>query len=134
LRKELLEGTDMAEETTSTNPVGLDKDAKMWAMFCHLAAFAGYLIPLGNIIGPLIVWQIKKEMPFVDANGKKALNWQITVMIAALICIPLVFACGIGAILLIVVGLANLILIVIAALKANNGEDYNYPWSLKLIK
>jgi uncharacterized protein len=127
----------MAEETGSVGqqaPGGLDKDAKMWAMFCHLAALAGYIIPFGNIIGPLVVWQIKKDIPFADANGKKAVNWQITVIIAALICIPLVFACGIGAILLIVVGLANLICVVIAAIKTNNGEDYKYPWSFNFIK
>jgi uncharacterized protein len=111
-----------------------NKDARLWGMFCHLSALVGYIIPFGSIIGPLIIWQIKKEMPFVDANGKKALNWQITVIIAVLVCIPLIFVCGIGAVLIGILGLLDLIFVVIAAIKTNNGEDYKYPWSLNLVK
>jgi uncharacterized Tic20 family protein len=129
----------MAENTAGTGQQAqgeLSKDAKMWGMLCHLSALAGLIgIPLGNILGPLIVWLIKKnDFPYVDVNGKKALNWQITMMIAAAICIPLVFACGIGVVLLIGLGIADLVFIIIASIKTNNGEDYKYPWSFNFIK
>ena len=66
-------------------------EEKQWALFAHLSALIGYIIPFGSIIGPLVIWQIKKnEMPFVDDQGKEALNFQITVAIIAIICLVLV--------------------------------------------
>ena len=65
-------------------PGSSESQARTWNMFCHLSALAGYIgVPFGNVIGPLIVWQIKKnEIPSVDAHGKAALNFQITVLLA----------------------------------------------------
>jgi len=109
-------------------------DEKTWGMLAHLAALAGFIIPFGNIVGPLIVWLVKKEtMPFVEEQGKESLNFQITVFIAILICIPLMFVL-IGFVLMFVVAIAWLVLSIIAGLKAQAGEDYRYPWALRLIK
>ena len=93
-------------------------------MLCHLLG-----IPLG-FVGPLIIWMIKKdEMPFVNDQGKESLNFQLTVLIAAmLIGIP---TCGVGA---IVIGLAALVFCIIATIKANNGEYYRYPLTLRMVK
>lgn len=112
-----------------------EKEARTWAMFCHLAALAGYTsIPFANVIGQLIVWLIKKdEYPLVDREGKKALNFQITVAIAAAICIALVFVV-IGIFLLAALGIVNLVFIILASIKTNNGETFEYPWSIKFIK
>ena len=98
-------------------------------------ALAGFLIPFGNIFGPLIVWLIKRaEMPMVERHGKEALNFQITVSIAVLICIPLMFVL-IGIPLLFIVGIGALILTIMAAVKVSNGEfDYRYPFALRLLK
>ncbi|HSV27005.1 MAG TPA: DUF4870 domain-containing protein [Sedimentisphaerales bacterium] len=124
-----------SEYTGQQASEGLDKDTKMWGMLCHLLALAGYVVPFGNIIGPLVIWLIKKqEFPFVDSNGKKSLNWQITLTIAMFICIPLIFLCGIGAILMVALGVLNLVLVIIASVRTNNGEDYRYPWSISFIK
>ncbi len=111
------------------------KEAQNWAMICHLSALAGFLIPFGNILGPLLVWLIKRgEMPLVDVHGKEALNFQITVTIAFAICIPLVFVL-IGIPLMFVVGLAALIMTIMAAVKISNGNlDYKYPFALRLLK
>lgn len=103
-------------------------------MLCHLSALAGYIIPLGSVIGPLVVWQMKKaEMPVVDDQGKEALNFQLTVLIAVLISIVLMFVV-IGIFLLFAIGIADLVLVIIAALKANKGELYRYPFSIKFVK
>lgn len=103
-------------------------------MFCHLSALAGFIIPFGNIIGPLILWQMKKaESAFIDDQGKEALNFQITIGIAALICLVLIFVL-IGAFLLPLVGIVALIFTIIGAIKANEGVTYRYPFAIRLVK
>jgi uncharacterized Tic20 family protein len=111
------------------------QDEKMWAMFCHLAALAMYLpIPFGNILGPLIVWLIKKdEFPFVEDQGRESLNFQISIGIYFLACIPLIFVV-IGIPLIIGLGIFNLVMIIISSISANKGETYRYPLNLRLIK
>ncbi|MDY0206108.1 MAG: DUF4870 domain-containing protein [Pseudomonas sp.] len=112
----------------------LSKDAKQWAMLTHLAAFAAFLIPFGNIIGPLLVWQLKKDLgSFVEQNGKEALNFQITIAIIGLVCTMLMFAL-VGFLLLPVLGLYWLILTIIAGVKANDGVAYRYPLTIRFIK
>jgi uncharacterized Tic20 family protein len=103
-------------------------------MFCHFAAFLGLVFPFGNLLGPLIVWQIKKDFdPFVDAQGKEALNFQISVALAAVVCFILMVVV-IGFPLLMLLGLAALVLTIIAGIKANEGQSYRYPFSWRLIK
>ena len=83
------------------------QEARQWAMFCHFAAFLGLVFPFGNLLGPLIVWQIKKDFdPFVDAQGKEALNFQISVALAAVVCFILMVVV-IGFPLLMLLGLAG---------------------------
>ena len=122
-------------------PANPDSQARMWNMWCHLSALAGFVVPLGFVIGPLLVWQIKKnEFPSVDYHGKMALNFQITVAIAifALVFVGLIllhFCIGIIFFpLASIVGILDLVFTIIAGIKANNGEDYRYPYSLELIK
>jgi uncharacterized Tic20 family protein len=120
---------------------GNDSQARTWNMLCHLSALAGYIIPFGNVIGPLLVWQIKKnEFPSVEEHGKAALNFQLTVLIALFVggiaAVLLSFVC-IGFLLIpvvVLIALAGLIFAIIAGIKANNGEPYRYPWSLTLVK
>ncbi|EPJ77131.1 MULTISPECIES: DUF4870 domain-containing protein [Pseudomonas] len=109
-------------------------EIRQWAMFCHFASFFGLIFPFGNLLGPLIIWQIKKEAdPFIDAQGKEALNFQITVSIAAMICM-LLMVVVIGFPLLILVGVGALVLTIIGGLKANDGLAYRYPFTWRLIK
>lgn len=118
---------------TPEQPV-LSKDAKQWAMLTHLAAFAAFLIPFGNIIGPLLVWQLKKDLgPFVEQNGKEAVNFQITIAIIGLVCTMLMFAL-VGFLLLPVLGLYWLILTIMAGVKANDGVAYRYPLTIRFLK
>ena len=93
------------------------------------------LAPLiGNVIGPLIVWQLKKDLhPFVDEQGKEALNFQITYSVAMMVCGLLAWVL-IGFPLMLLVGLAALVLTIIAGLKANAGQAYRYPLCWRLIK
>lgn len=110
-----------------------NKDARMWAMFAHLAGFA-FLLPvipvIGGVVGSLVIWLIKKDQyPFVDEQGKEALNFQITMLIYAIVAGLLILAC-VGFVLLPVVIIADIVLIIIATIKANDGIHYRYPYPL----
>lgn len=108
----------------------LTKDACTFAMLAHLlGAIIGF-------IGPLIIWLVKKdEHPFVDDQGKEALNFQLTLLIAYVaVSVLSVVTCGIGALLYPVVILLQLIFGIMGAVKANNGEAYRYPMSIRMVK
>lgn len=110
-----------------------EKEARNWGMACHLAALAGFVIPFGSIIGPLVVWLMKREESgFVDRQGKESLNFQITMLIAFLISLVLVFVL-IGFLLIAAVVIFDLIMIIVATIKASEGEDFRYPISLRLV-
>ena len=122
------------EEQTTAGTSGISADERQWGMIAHLSALAGLIVPFGHLLGPLIVWLVKKHtMPFVDDQGKEALNFQITLSIALFVCFLLIFV-AIGIVLMPLVGLAGLILAVIAGIKANEGVAYRYPFTLRLIK
>ncbi len=109
-------------------------DERMWATFAHLSALAGFIIPFGNIVGPVVIWQIFKERSaFVDTHGKESVNFQITVSLAYIVSIILIFVV-VGIALLVVLSIASIVLFVIAAVKANNGEYYQYPFTIRFIK
>ncbi len=103
-------------------------------MFAHLSALAGLIIPFGSILGPLVIWLVKKDtMPLVNEQGKEALNFNITVGIAAIIGWILCFIL-IGFLLLPALFIAWLVFVIIATIKANEGTSYHYPFSLRLVK
>jgi hypothetical protein len=109
------------------------KDQNMWAMLCHLSTFAGFIIPFGNIVGPLVLWLIKKdEFPLVDDQGKEALNFQISMTIYIIASVILILLL-IGFPLLIGLGLFDIIVTVVAAIKANEGAKYRYPLAIRFI-
>ncbi|KPV98683.1 DUF4870 domain-containing protein [Pseudoalteromonas sp. P1-8] len=111
-----------------------DKEQRTWAMFCHLSALAGLLFPFGSVIGPLIVWLVKREeMPLVAEHGRKSLNFQLTMMIAYIVCFMLMFVV-VGVILLPLVALFSLIMVVVSAIKANDGKEVKYPMAIEFIK
>lgn len=122
----------MSEVDESPGSDEPNAESRQWGMFAHLSALVGFIIPFGNIIGPLIIWQVRKDDPFVADAGKEALNFQITIIIAAFVCFLLMFI-FIGVLLLPLVGIAALVLTVIGGIKANSGEQYRYPFALRLI-
>ena len=108
-------------------------DEKTMAMLCHLLGLVGYFIPFGNIIGPLILWQIKKEgSPYIDYHGREAVNFQIALTIYLFVAILLCMV-GIGFLLLPVLGIGGLILMIMAGIKAKDGVEYRYPFIFRLL-
>lgn len=131
---------------SSVHASGIGAEERQWAMFAHLSALVGGILTtgwagsLGCVLGPLVIWMMKKEtMPFVDDQGREALNFNITVGIVFLALWVLTFmTLGIGIILtgplMLIVGLAWLVITIIAGIKANEGVAYRYPFALRLVK
>ncbi|HET9818369.1 MAG TPA: DUF4870 domain-containing protein [Rhodanobacteraceae bacterium] len=120
-------------------------EERQWAMFAHLSALLGGIVTgwvggWGWFLGPLIIWLVKKDtMPFVNDQAKEALNFNITVAIVFVILTILgVATLGVGFLialpLMVIVGIAALVFIILAAIKANEGVAYRYPFTLRLIK
>jgi uncharacterized Tic20 family protein len=120
--------TSQPTSSAGTQNPETSSDAKNMGMLCHLLGL------FTSFLGPLVLWLIQKDkMSFVDYHGKEALNFQITVLIATIVAYFSVL-CVIGIVLLPAVGIADLILSIMACVAASKGEYYKYPWTLRLIK
>lgn len=117
---------------------------RTWAMFCHLAAFSGFIgVPLGHIVGPLIVWLIARDKSsFIDDQGKESLNFQFSVIIysaafSAISVLVALLTCGFGFIALVpaisVFVIAEFVLVIMAAVRAQAGEYYRYPYTIRFL-
>ena len=111
-------------------------------MLCHASALLGFFAPVaGHVLGPLIVWLVKRdESAEIDAHGKESLNFQISMFIytsvLSVVCFILMFVL-IGFLLLplfAIIFLADIVLVIIASLKASEGTLYRYPLTIRLIK
>ena len=108
-------------------------DERTWGMFCHLSSLSGHFFPFGNVIGPLVIWQLKREtMPFVNEEGKEALNFQISMTIYILVSIVLMFFC-VGVFMLIGLGIFNLVMVIMACIETSNGKPFRYPMCIRFI-
>jgi hypothetical protein len=126
-------------------------DERSWAMLCHIAVFLAIVIPFGHVVGPLVVWLVKKDQyPLVDDQGKEALNFQLTMTIFFIILL-IVFVVGLlsfiagdfngdfpltflySGLALFALGIINLVFIIIAAVRSYRGEKYRYPVSIRFV-
>jgi uncharacterized protein len=129
-----------------------EQQIRTWSMLVHLSALSVFIFTPGLVLGPLLIWQLKKnELPEIDKHGKEAVNFQLTVVIINIIFVLVLFGTlgasffwrsplyllapgfGIGVIIWIF-NLAAIILAVVAGLKANSGEFYRYPFAIRFIK
>ena len=111
-----------------------DKDELMWSTFAHLGFLAGLIIPFGNVVAPLVIWLVYKDRSsYVEYHSKEALNFQLTVTIA-MVASGILVLLLIGIFLLIGVLLLALVLSIVAAVKANNGEYYEYPFAIRFFR
>ncbi|MGB3181423.1 MAG: DUF4870 domain-containing protein [Cyclobacteriaceae bacterium] len=111
-----------------------DHEIRQWALWCHLSVLAGFIVPLGNLIAPLIIWQIRKDdMPGMDEHGKEVVNYQLSFtlyyFIAGILTIIIV-----GFFALIALGIVSIVLTIIAAIEVDKGRMYRYPLTIRFIK
>ena len=132
----------------------IDKDARTWATVCHLSALIMLVgVPLGNILGPLVVWLAKRQTnEFVDDQGKEALNFQITFALCEIVLFILIFLLVFGAplhyqpfsilpviflpamLIMMALFILNIGLVIMAAIRSNEGISYRYPFTLRIVK
>jgi uncharacterized Tic20 family protein len=114
----------------------LTSDDKQWGMFCHLSALLGLAIGGLTFVGPLICWMVKKDTSkFVDYHGKESLNFQLNILGYMLIAWAItIVTCGFGIPLVLAVLVYAIVMPIIAGMKANNGELYQYPATIRIIK
>ncbi|MEQ1827648.1 MAG: DUF4870 domain-containing protein [Pirellula sp.] len=116
------------------NDVVDPKKSQQWAMFMHLSLLLNFIIPLGGVVAPIVMWQMKKdELPGVDQHGKNIVNFIISMFIYSIVSFILTFVV-IGVFLFFLLLIAVIVLPIIAGIKANNGETWKYPLTLELIK
>lgn len=117
------------------NAPSLTSEEKQWGMACHLSSLAGLFLPsLGHVLGPLVVWLLKKDSsPFVDDQGKESLNFQLSITLYALLVAPSVFIL-IGFFLLGALAFLSFLFSIIGAIRASNGENYRYPMTIRFLK
>ena len=122
--------TEFSEEFSGALP---SRDARLWAMWCHLGSLSGFIgIPFGSILVPAIIWLLKRDSDsFIDAHGRESLNFQVTLIIyfiiAGILCLVLI-----GFVLLAVLYIGGLVLTIQAAIRANDGMPYRYPFTIRL--
>ena len=105
-----------------------------WAMYAHLSSLAGYIVPLGSILGPLVVWLMKKDQSaLVDQHAKDALNFNLSMLVYAAVSVVLVLV-FIGFFLLIAIGVGSVICTIMATLKAKDGQHFQYPMTIRFIQ
>ena len=112
----------------------MDQQERTLASLVHLLAFAGLIFPFGHVLGPLVLWLVKRnDYPgFFDASGKEAVNFQISMTIYLFLAGILLFVV-VGLFLFPVLVIVDIVFVVIAAVKANQGELYRYPLSIRFI-
>ena len=116
-------------------PVPALTNVRTWNAFCHASALLGVFLHFpGHILAPLIVWLAKRDdSPEIDAHGKEALNFQISMLIynaiAAVFCLILI-----GFFFLAILWVLNAVLVIIAAIQASDGKFYRYPMTIRFIQ
>ncbi len=122
-----------ASEASGSGRSEVPADERTWGMLAHLAALAGILVPLGNILGPFVVWLARRGgSRFAGDQAKEALNFNITVALGALVCYALTWL-GVGFLLFVALALYWLAMTIIAAIKASEGTRYHYPLAVRLV-
>ena len=122
-------------ETTTPSTSVSSSNVRMWCVLCHASALLGVFFHFpGHIFGPLIVWLVKRgDAAAIDEHGKESLNFQISMLIYDAIAFILCFIL-IGIPILVVLWILNTVLVIVASIKANDGELYRYPLTIRLIK
>ena len=130
------------DDRTSWVTGEIDEQQRRWAMFCHLAGLAGLtpLLPaIGSVVAPLVIWQLKAgEFPFVAEQGRRAVNFQLSMLLYVTIGVILCLVSLVGVFLVPVVfcvyGLVDLIFVLLAAVESNKGRHYRYPFTIRFFK
>lgn len=109
-------------------------EQRQMGLFLHLSQLANMVIPFAGVILPIVIWQTQREkIPALDAHGKMVVNWLISSLIYYLVSgvLALVLIGFLGIFALIIMGI---VFPIVGGIKANNGDFWEYPLTIKFIK
>ena len=106
---------------------------RLWGMLAHLLSFVAAYLFLGFVAPLIIMLVFGPRSAFVRANAVESLNFNLTWLLYGVIAVILAFLL-IGFLILIVLGIAYLVLVIIASFRANNGEVYRYPLTIRFVR
>ncbi len=110
------------------------REDRQLIVITHLSQLVTLVTGFGSLIVPLIIWATQKEKVFqMDTHGKNIINFQLSLIVYFIICVPLILLFGLGILGFIVLGIIAIIFPVINAIKASNGETPTYPLSFNFI-
>jgi hypothetical protein len=110
------------------------KQDRQLIVITHLSQLITLVIGFGSLILPLILWLTNKEKVYqMDEHGKNIINFQLSILIYSIICLPLILLLGLGLLGLIVLAFIAIIFPIVNAIKASNGETPRYPLSMNII-
>ena len=122
--------TSQVTESVQPDEPVLQRETNQWAMFIHFSILAGWVVPIGGLIVPIILWQMKKdELPGIVPHVHVVLNWIVTSLVYALICFVLTFLI-IGIFGFMALGIATIIFAIVGGIRANEGELWEYPGTI----
>ena len=108
-------------------------EARTWAVYCHLSGLLGFFLGGLNFLMPLILWLLKAKLePYIEEQGRSAVNFNLSVFIYSLILIPISLKFGMWPLYLLLAIAA--VMPVIAAIKCNRGENFHYPMAINFIE
>jgi uncharacterized Tic20 family protein len=116
------------------SPSNARDDSRTWAVVAHLSAPVSMIVAMA-FVGPLVVYLVKKDDPFVRRHAAEALNFTLSCYIYAIVLlVGLIFVVGIVLLaVLLALGVAWLVLLCVAAVKAGNGDEYRYPLTIRFV-
>lgn len=122
--------------STTEGVVDPVRRGQTWGMACHLAALAGFLgFPFGSLLGPLVVWLATRDRyTFADDQGKEALNFQLSILLYTLACVPLICLFCLGLALMGLLQVFNVVMVLVATFRASEGVPYRYPMTIRFLK
>lgn len=126
--------TNWGAPVAEPHPSGLAKRVRDWGLAIHLSAFVAVGLGGLSFLGPLVIWLLKREEhPFLDYQGKEALNFHLSLLLYAIISIPLMLIL-VGFLALLAVVVVGAVFTIVAAVKAANGEPYRLPLTIRFVK
>lgn len=118
-----------------TQQITIMRQDNQLLVITHLSQLTTLLTGFGGLLIPLILWATQKEKVYnMDEQGKRIVNFQLSLIIYAIICIPLILLLGLGILGFIVLGIISIVFPVINAIRASNGETPDYPMSIQFIR
>ena len=111
-----------------------ERESRQWSMFLHLSVLTTYIVPLAGLVAPIVIWQMKKnDSPKLDTHGKIVVNWVLSMILYMIVSVVLSFVI-IGLPMLLALVVLNIVFPIIGGIKANNGETWRYPLSIRFMK